>query len=125
MRLYLLDLFDPVLQDGHHGVLAAQPGQPAAGGVVLGGFDRQDHHLDRAGDVVGICVHRAGHHDGVRAVGPQFDAVPRGVAAQQHPVAGRVQQRGHRRADGAGADHSDVGCDEPKVPGSSGDRAGP
>ena len=33
--------------------------------VVLGGFDRQDHEVDGAGQLVGIGVHRAGHHDRV------------------------------------------------------------
>ena len=107
MRLHLLDLLDAVLQDGDDRVLAAEAGQPSGCRVVLGGLDRQHHDVDRAGDRAGIGVHRAGHHDRIRAVGSQFDAVTRfagGVTAHQHGMPGLVQQRGDRRADGAGAD---------------------
>ena len=76
--------------------------------VVLGGLDRQHHEVDRAGHLAGIGVHRAGHHDRIRAVGPQFDAVAGGATAHQHRMPGLVQQRGDRRADGAGTDERDV-----------------
>ena len=121
VRLDLLDLLDTVLQDGYYGVVVAQAGQPAACVVVLGGFDRQYQHFDRApgsNDVlIGIGVHRAGHHDGVGAVGPQFDVIAGGMAAKQYRVPGRVQQRRDRRADGAGANKCDVCGDETKSTG--------
>jgi hypothetical protein len=104
VRLYLLDLLDTVLQHGDDGVLAAQARQPAACVVVLGGFDRQHHKVDRSGDLAGIGTHRTGNHDRIFAVGAQFDAVARSVTTQHNRMAGFVQQRGDRRADGAGTD---------------------
>jgi len=110
VRLDLLDLLDTVLQHDDDGVFAAQAGQPAGRVVVLGGFDRQHHHVDRPGHLAGIGADRTGHDDRIAAVGPQFNAVAGGVAAHQHLVARLVQQRGDRRADGAGTHERDGGC---------------
>lgn len=104
MRLDLLDLFDTVLQHGHHGALVTQAGQPGTCGVVLSGLDRQDQHIDRAGNLPRTGVHRTGHHDGVCAVSPELDPGARSVAAQQRRIPGLVQQRGDRRSDGTGSD---------------------
>ena len=91
-------------------MLVAQAGQPAGRVVVLGGFDRQHHQVHRPGHLTGIGEHRTGHDDGIAAVGPQFNAVAGGAAAQRHLVAGLVQQRGDRRADGSGTHERDGGC---------------
>jgi hypothetical protein len=115
MRLYLLDLLDTVLQHGNDGVLIAQPGQPATSVVVLSGFERQDDRLDRAGDLAGIGAHRAGHHDRIGAVGPQFDLLSRGPPVQQHRVTGCVQVRGDRRTNGTGADNCNIRSDVTEI----------
>src|SRR5438067_2424588 len=47
----------------------------------------------------------------VSAAGPQFDVVAGSAATHQHRMAGPVQQRGDRRADGAGTDESNGGGD--------------
>ena len=83
--------------------------------VVLGGLDREHHHVDRPGHLAGIGEHRTRHDDRIAVVGPQFDAVAGGVAAQQHRVAGLVQQRGDRRADGAGTHERDGGGNATEV----------
>ncbi len=83
-------------------MLAAQPGQPAGRVVVLGGFDRQHHKIDRADHLTGIGVYRTGHHDRIFAVRPQFDVVAGGAPTDQYWMPGLVQQRGDRRSDGAG-----------------------
>ena len=43
------------------------------------------------------------------------DAVAGGVAAQQYVVAGLEQQRGDRRADGAGTDQRNVGSNSCEI----------
>ncbi|EUA93567.1 hypothetical protein I551_9112 [Mycobacterium ulcerans str. Harvey] len=125
MRLHLLDLFDTVLQDGYHGVLTTQAGQPFARGAGLSGFDREYQHIDRSGQLLRVGVYRTGHHDRRCPVGPQLDAVASRVAAQQHRVPRGMQQRGDRRADGAGAYECDLGAMQPKVPGWVGQWPGP
>jgi len=51
-----------------------------------------------------VRVHRTRHHDRVPVVGPEFDAVARGVTAHQQRIPGLVEQGGDRRADGSGTD---------------------
>ena len=104
VRLDLLDLLNTVLQHDDDGVLAAQAGQPTARVVVLGRFDCQQENVDRPGDLVWIGTHRTGHQNRILAIGAQFDAVAGSVTADQQRIAGLVQQRGDRRADGAGTD---------------------